>query len=113
MDDADRVPVTGTSEHERRGESPIMTKAVYRAVAASAPFRLESMARVTAPDGSAGEWHRYVITQGTDQNRIVGMRAGTHVEVSERLDAMIECLNERRLGVHRPKTGRNAGGGRG
>ena len=79
-----------------------MFRFMYTPVTEGPPFRLESIARVDAPDGGGAEWHRYVITQGTVQNRIVGMRSGTRVEVVRRLDAMLDSLNDRRLG-HRPK----------
>ena len=58
-----------------------------------APFRLESVTGVAAPEGQEGVWQRYVITQGT--NRIEGMRAGTHGEVSSLLEQHVEQLNQR------------------
>lgn len=88
-----------------------MFRLMYTPVIEGPPFWLESIAPVDAPDGSGAEWHRYVITQGTDQNRIVGMRCGTRVEVVQRLDAMIDSLNDRRLG-HRPKPKGNLSAGR-
>ena len=57
------------------------------------PFRLDSLEAVPAPLGCEGLWQRYVITQGT--NTIVGMRAGTHSEVSVILTHYVERLNER------------------
>jgi hypothetical protein len=60
---------------------------------AQAPFQLESVDEVTAPEGQQGVWQRYVITQGT--NRIVGMRAGAHAEVSLLLAQHVERLNLR------------------
>lgn len=57
------------------------------------PFRLDSLEAVPAPQGCEGTWQRYVITQG--ENRIVGMRAGTHSEVTVILTQYLERLNER------------------
>jgi hypothetical protein len=57
------------------------------------PFRLDSLEAVPAPLGCEGIWQRYVITQGA--NTIVGMRAGTHSEVSVVLTQYVERLNER------------------
>jgi len=61
--------------------------------AAEAPFRLESVDEVSAPEGQNGVWQRYVITQGA--NTIVGMRAGLHSEVSLLLADYVERLNMR------------------
>jgi hypothetical protein len=61
--------------------------------AGEAPFRLESIDEVSAPEGQAGIWQRYVITQGA--NTIVGMRAGLHSEVSTVLAQYVERLNMR------------------
>lgn len=61
--------------------------------AADAPFRLESLVEISAPEGQVGVWHRYVITQGA--NTIVGMRAGMHEEVSLLLAQYVERLNMR------------------
>lgn len=58
-----------------------------------APFLLESLDEVAAPQGQQGVWQRYVITQGA--NRIVGMRAGMHNEVSLLLSEQVERLNTR------------------
>jgi hypothetical protein len=66
------------------------------------PFKVESIARTSAPDGGEGVWHCYVISQGT--NTITGVRAGTQAEVETLLQEMVERLNERRVGKHRPKT---------
>jgi hypothetical protein len=60
------------------------------------PFKVDSIAKSSAPAGADGVWHSYVITQGT--NVIKGIRAGTHAEVSVLLDGMVERLNERRSG---------------
>ena len=57
------------------------------------PFSLESVTPTSAPAGSEGTWHTYIIVQGT--NRIVGTRAGTMAEVSILARDMIERLNER------------------
>lgn len=65
------------------------------------PFRLDSISPVPAPEGSDGVWHRYVITQGT--NEITGMRAGTRDEVQRLVDEMIERLNQRRVGKSNKK----------
>lgn len=65
------------------------------------PFRLESVARTTSPEGSDGVWYRYVIAQGT--NQITGTRCGTEAEVNHMLRDMVERLNERRAGKNRPK----------
>jgi hypothetical protein len=65
------------------------------------PFKVDSIARTTAPDGGDGVWHSYVISQGT--NTITGVRAGSQAEVTLLLNDMVERLNERRIGKHRPK----------
>lgn len=61
--------------------------------APEAPFRLESVVEVAAPEGQEGVWQRYVIAQGN--NTIVGMRAGLHAEVSLLLAQYVERLNMR------------------
>lgn len=66
------------------------------------PFKIDSIAQTTAPAGSDGVWHSYVISQGT--NTINGVRAGTRAEVQILLHDMVERLNERRMGKQRPKT---------
>ncbi|MGH8177813.1 MAG: hypothetical protein ACREV5_16275 [Steroidobacter sp.] len=66
------------------------------------PFKVDSIAKTAAPEGSDGLWHCYVISQGT--NTITGVRAGSHTEVAMQLSEMVERLNERRIGKHRPKT---------
>ncbi|HEY0686515.1 MAG TPA: hypothetical protein VGD45_29520 [Steroidobacter sp.] len=60
------------------------------------PFTLDSVTPAETPPGAEGVWHSYVISQGG--NQITGMRAGTRVEVTQLVDAMIERLNERRIG---------------
>lgn len=65
------------------------------------PFRLDSITLVEAPAGCDGVWHRYVITQGS--NEITGMRAGSHAEVQRLVDEMIERLNQRRIGKSNKK----------
>ena len=66
-----------------------------------APFQLESVDEVAAPAGQQGVWQRYVITQGA--NRIVGMRAGVHSDVSSMLADQVERLNMRRLGKQKAR----------
>jgi hypothetical protein len=66
------------------------------------PFKVDSIARASPPDGGEGVWYSYVISQGT--NTITGVRAGTQAEVEALLQEMVERLNERRVGKHRPKT---------
>jgi hypothetical protein len=61
--------------------------------AVDAPFRLDSVTEVAAPEGQDGIWQRYVITQGA--NTIVGLRAGAHGEVSLLLEQDVERLNLR------------------
>jgi hypothetical protein len=56
-------------------------------------FRLDSLEAVPPPDGCEGVWQRYVITQG--DNTIVGMRCGTHSEVTLVLADYVERLNMR------------------
>ena len=68
------------------------------------PFKIESIVKAAAPGGAEGPWHRYVISQGT--NTIEGVRAGTHAEVTTLVNEMVERLNERREGKHRPKAKR-------
>ena len=73
------------------------------------PFHLESIHPAPAPDGSGGTWYRYVLTQGS-ANTITGIRSGTRQEVSERIEAMVVTLNERRLGKYKsPSKGRPPG----
>jgi hypothetical protein len=85
-----------------------MTKAVNSTESALStvqwPFKLESIAKAAAPGGAEGMWHRYVISQG--KNTIEGVRAGTDAEVTTLVHDMIERLNERREGKHRPKSKR-------
>jgi hypothetical protein len=65
------------------------------------PFRLQSVSRTASPEGSEGDWYRYVIAQGT--NLITGMRAGEEDEIQRALNEMVERLNERRMGKNRSK----------
>src|SRR5690606_15455170 len=65
------------------------------------PFRLQSVARTATPEGSEGDWYRYVIAQGT--NLITGMRTGEEAEIQRALNDMVERLNERRMGKNRSK----------
>lgn len=60
------------------------------------PFTLHSVTPAEAPSGAEGVWHSYVIAQGP--NQITGLRAGSRAEVTQLVDAMIERLNERRVG---------------
>jgi hypothetical protein len=70
------------------------------------PFYVDSIDPAPSPDGSGGTWYRYVVKQGPT-NTITGTRSGTREEVSQRIEAMVETLNERRLGKYRPaSTGR-------
>lgn len=78
-----------------------MKPAVATEALLEVPFRVESITPVDAPTGSDGVWHRYVISQGT--NEITGLRAGTRPEVTRLVDEMIERLNERRLGKQKKK----------
>ena len=64
------------------------------------PFQVDSIHPAPAPDGSGGTWYRYVVKQGST-NTITGVRSGTREEVSERIAAMVETLNERRLGKYK------------
>jgi hypothetical protein len=60
---------------------------------AVAPFRLDMVQQIDAPEGCDGVWQRYVITQGG--NTIVGMRCGTQGDVNRVLNEMVERLNMR------------------
>lgn len=66
------------------------------------PYKVDSIAKASAPSGTEGIWHSYVISQGT--NTITGARAGTQAEVTTLLHDMIERLNERRAGKTRPRS---------
>jgi hypothetical protein len=66
------------------------------------PFQVESISQAPAPKGESGVWHRYIISQGM-ANTITGLRAGTHAEVVVIVGDIVQRLNERRLGNHRPK----------
>ena len=78
----------------------------------TAPFWLDSIEPVEPPEGSEGSWFRYVITQ-KGVNKITGIRSGTRAEVGSRLDDMIQCLNDRRLGKYGSKTKGTAASKRG
>lgn len=65
------------------------------------PFRLDSISPAPAPPGCEGVWHRYVISQGS--NEITGIRAGSQAEVQRLVDEMIERLNQRRIGKSNKK----------
>lgn len=66
------------------------------------PFQLASITKTTAPEGTEGDWYRYVILQGT--NEISGVRCGTGAEVAMQVRDMVERLNERRIGKTKPRT---------
>lgn len=66
------------------------------------PFKIDTIARTSAPNGTAGAWHRYVISQGP--NTIAGIRTGTEAEVTMQLQEMVERLNDRRAGRTRPRS---------
>jgi hypothetical protein len=73
------------------------------------PFHVDSIDPAPAPYGSGGTWYRYIVMQGS-ANQITGVRSGTREEVSRRIEAMVETLNERRLGKYKsPSTGRPPG----
>jgi hypothetical protein len=78
-----------------------MTRAAVRTENIEAPFRVDSISKVTAPEGSDGIWFKYVITQGN--NLISGVRSGAQAEVTSLVGEMVERLNERRVGKNRPK----------
>ena len=66
------------------------------------PFKVDSISRTAAPNGTEGIWHSYVISQGA--NTIAGIRTGTQAEVTILLEEMIDRLNERRAGRTRPRS---------
>jgi hypothetical protein len=66
------------------------------------PFKVDSISKTPAPNGTAGIWHSYVISQGP--NTIAGIRTGTQAEVTILLEEMVERLNERRAGKTRPRS---------
>jgi hypothetical protein len=66
------------------------------------PFKVDSISRTSAPKGTEGLWHSYVISQGP--NTIAGIRTGTQAEVTVLLQEMVERLNERRAGRTRPRS---------
>ena len=66
------------------------------------PFRLESLVATDSPEGSEGDWYRYVIVQGA--NHITGVRCGGENEVKSIVREMVDRLNERREGKARPKS---------
>jgi hypothetical protein len=82
--------------------TPMKKTALRGEMVNNQPFQLDSISKVDSPDGSAGDWQRYVISQGT--NTITGVRAGDHAEVSLVVAELVQRLNERRLGKTRPKT---------
>jgi hypothetical protein len=66
------------------------------------PFKVDSISKTPAPNGTEGIWHSYVISQGP--NTIAGIRTGTQAEVTVLLQEMVERLNERRAGRTRPRS---------
>ena len=59
-------------------------------------FQVQSVLPIPAPEGSEGEWYRYVITQGNSgENAITGTRSGNLTEIHRQLADMVERLNER------------------
>lgn len=68
----------------------------FDALSVEQPFRVSEVVRAPAPDGSNSVWHRYLISQGT--NTITGLRAGRHEDVFLQVEAMVERLNQRRMG---------------
>jgi hypothetical protein len=63
-------------------------------------YTLDSIHPARAPGGSGGTWYRYVVKQGAT-NTITGIRSGTREEVIGRIEAMVEALNQRRLGTYK------------
>lgn len=60
------------------------------------PYEIVSVRRAEPPPGADGsDWHRYVITQGT--NTINGCRQGTLETVREAVEEIVVQLNGRRL----------------
>lgn len=66
------------------------------------PFKIDTIAKTSAPNGAVGAWHRYVISQGS--NTIAGIRTGTEAEVTIQLQQMVERLNDRRAGRTRSRS---------
>lgn len=66
------------------------------------PFHLASLTKTTAPEGTEGDWYRYVILQGT--NEISGVRSGAEDEVAMQVREMVQRLNDRRVGKTKPRT---------
>jgi hypothetical protein len=66
------------------------------------PFKVDSISKTSAPNGTEGIWHSYVISQGP--NTIAGIRTGTQAEVTILLQEMVERLNERRTGKTKPRS---------
>lgn len=59
------------------------------------PYALASVTRADPPpEAESGDWHRYVITQGT--NTIVGHRLGSADSVRSAALLLVEKLNDRR-----------------
>ena len=66
-----------------------------------APYELRSLSESLPPQGSEGQWYRYVIAQG--ESLVVGIRSGTSTEIDDFLRDIIARLNERRMGKTRPR----------
>jgi hypothetical protein len=61
------------------------------------PYEIVSVRRAEPPPGADGaDWHRYIITQGT--NTISGCRQGNLKTVTWAVEEIVAQLNERRLG---------------
>jgi hypothetical protein len=59
-------------------------------------FQIDSIVPIANPEGSAGPWYRYVISQGPNSdNAITGTRSGNLAEVNLQVKEMVERLNER------------------
>lgn len=80
----------------KKAATPVTETALER------PFKVDSISKTAAPNGTEGVWHSYVISQGT--NMIAGVRTGTQAEVTVLLQDMVERLNERRAGRTRPRS---------
>lgn len=61
------------------------------------PYEMTSVRSAKAPAGAevGSEWHRYVITQGS--NTIQGYRQGTLAAVTAAVEQIVTQLNDRRL----------------
>ena len=75
-----------------------MREAGKAGVVRGEPFELVDIVEESrAPaDGIPGTWYRYRITQG--DSVITGLRQGSRQSVTLALEAVVEALNERRVG---------------